>query len=628
MVRQGKAIQRCDRVWTRGNWLRPSALAWGIALLASRALAAGVVPDGGTKTSVAVGGNGRVTVGVAAPVGGVSYNTYRDFNISRSGVDLDNKSALARTIVSAVTSTNPSVLEGPLSVLGPQHANVIISNPNGVSVNGLTVRNVGNLALTTGQVSFNDFKTANEQLQRNIVLTTNQGAIEIGPEGLTGTLLNLELIAKQLRIGGPVTNLYDDSNSRARLVAGNSRAEIDTSVSPTDNLTSWITYSMPAVNPGQGIAIDITAAGSLMAGRIQLMVTDQGAGVRHAGTAYATAGDFVVSGTGDLQLASGKIDAKQDVLIGSGGFTGTGEVSAGRHLQLASERVDLSQATLAAGTRVPGDLVIGAEGQVHGQPIRLTDSTLTASGGIGVFDAGAGLVLTGTQLTANGNVVVAVPGLTTQAGSHRTAFTSKSGTVSIAADEATLAGTDIDGVGGTGIAARTLTLQDTKVQSSGAAVAIEASGAYAQQDSDVLAATDVRLHAGSVALESANRQSTLVASNGGVLIQSDTDVANGGALIQGQTRIAGEPQSNGAVTVHAGGNVSNVSTPDYLGILFGAGDDVDVQASGNVVNHHARMLSNGFLRVHADGDVSNEITKQAGANGEQPDLASKACPAH
>ncbi|MGN5480000.1 filamentous hemagglutinin N-terminal domain-containing protein [Cupriavidus basilensis] len=462
-MRQGKAIHRRDLVRVRGDRLRPSALAWGVALLASRALASGVVPDGGINApTVTASASGHITVNVNTPVGGVSTNTYRDFNVSRAGVDLDNRAASARTILNQVTGTNPSVLEGPLAVLGSQHANVIIANPNGVSVNGLAVQNVGNLALTTGQVSPTDFTTANGQLQRNLRIDTGQGAIEIGPEGLSGALLNLELIAKQIRVGGPVTNQYDDPNARARLVAGTSHAEVDTSVSPTDNLHRWITYSTPAINPGQGIAIDITAAGSLMAGRIELMVTDQGAGVRHAGAAYATAGDFVVSGTGDLQLASGKIDAKQDVLIGSGGFTGSGEVSAGRHLQVTSDRVDLSKATLVAGTQVTGDLVIGADGQVHSQPVRLTDSTFNASGGIGVFDAGAGLVLTGTQLTANGNVVVSVPSLTTQAGGQRTTLTSKSGTVSVAAGEATLAGTDIDGVGGTGITARILTLQDTQ----------------------------------------------------------------------------------------------------------------------------------------------------------------------
>lgn len=176
----------------------------GLALfaLAARGHAAGIVADGGTTTTVNVGAGGRIIVGVAGAVGGVSTNTYREFNVPRSGVDLDNSAARARTILNQVTGTNPSLLEGQLSVLGPR-ANVVIANPNGISVNGMTVQNMGNLALTTGQVSFNDF-TVNGQLQRNLVLTTNQGAIDIGPGGLSGTLLNLELIAKQLRVAGKV----------------------------------------------------------------------------------------------------------------------------------------------------------------------------------------------------------------------------------------------------------------------------------------------------------------------------------------------------------------------------------------------------------------------------------------
>lgn len=287
-------------------------------------LAAGVVPDGGTITTATVGANGRVTIGIAAPVGGVSNNTYRDFNVSRAGVDFDNHTAGARNIVNSVTSTNPSVLAGPMSVLGTR-ANVIISNPNGVSINGLIVQNVGNLALTTGQVSPDSIAVTSGQVPRNIVLTTSQGTIEIGPEGLSGTSLNLELSAKRIRVGGPVTNLYEHPNAKVRLVAGSSRAEIDTSISATDNLTRWIAYSAPTVSAGQGIAIDITGAGSLSSGRIELMVTDQGAGVRHAGAAYATAGDFSVSGTGDLQLASGTVTARQHPCGGHHDHGGPGD---------------------------------------------------------------------------------------------------------------------------------------------------------------------------------------------------------------------------------------------------------------------------------------------------------------
>ncbi|WP_112776046.1 filamentous hemagglutinin N-terminal domain-containing protein [Cupriavidus alkaliphilus] len=587
--------------------------------MATSALAAGVIPDGATATTATTGANGRITVGIADPVGGVSTNTYREFNVPRAGLDLDNNAARARTILNQVTSTNPSVLEGPLSVQGAR-ANVVISNPNGLSVNGLVVQNVGNLALTTGQVTFNDFTAANGQLQRNLVLSTSQGAIDIGAEGLSGTLLNLELAARRMRVGGKVENLYGDPNARVRAVAGASRAEIDTSVSPTDNLTPWITYTAPAVNPGQGIALDITGAGSLSSGRIELMVTDQGAGVRHAGAAYATAGDFLVSGTGDLQLASGRIEAKQDVLMGSGGLTGAGSISAGRHLQVDGDRVNLTGSTLAAGTGTAGDLVIGASGQAHSQPVQLTDTTLTASGGIGLFDAAEGIDLTGAQAKAGGNLLIKAPTLTTAGGTNRSSLVA-AGTVTITAGQATLAAVDVDGVSGTGLNAANLTLQDSRLQSSGAAVAIDATGRYAQTDSDVLAAGDVRLHAGTVAIDSGARQSTLIARGGGVLVHADGNVTNSGGLIQGQTRIVDEPFSAGAVTVRAGGSVLNTSMPDYLGILFGAADDVVVRAGGDVVNRYARMLSNGYLDVQASGDVINAITKTDGVNGGTPSIA-------
>ena len=561
----------------RGNfaWLPRGVAGWVTGLsqfaLAAHCLAAGVVPDGGTATTAVTGANGRITVGVAGAVGGVSTNTYREFNVPRAGVDLDNAAARARTILNQVTGTNPSLLEGQLSVLGPR-ANVVIANPNGISVNGMVVRNMGNLALTTGQVTFNDF-TVNGQLQRNLVLNTRQGAIDIGPGGLSGTLLNLELIAKQLRIAGKVENLYADANARVRAVVGDSHAEIDASVSPTDNLSPWIAYSAPSATPANGIALDITAAGSLMAGRIELMVTDQGAGVRHAGAAYATAGDFVVSGSGDLRLASGRIEANRDVVVASGGLRGTGTVEAGRHVSVASDRVELANAAIRAGSKGAGDIVIGASGQVHTEPVRLADTTLDASGGIGLFDAGTAMQLTGTRASAGGHLIV---------GAHDVA----------------LDGTVLTSVGG--------------------AANIDAAGRFALRDSDILAATDIRLHAGSIGLESAARQSTVVARSGGVLVQADGDMVNLGALVQGQTRIQDTAASLGAVTVQTGGSLRNESTPDSLAILFGVNDDVVVRAGGDVINRHARMLSNARLEVTAAGDLVNAITKSNGANAEQP----------
>ncbi len=77
------------------------------------------------------------------------------------------------------------------------------------------------------------------------------------------------------------------------------RAEIDTSVSPTDNLNPWVTYGSTGSGTPLGLAIDIASGGALTGGRIELLATDRGAGVRHADAALAMAGDLVVSSTGD-----------------------------------------------------------------------------------------------------------------------------------------------------------------------------------------------------------------------------------------------------------------------------------------------------------------------------------------
>ncbi|KWE88386.1 filamentous hemagglutinin N-terminal domain-containing protein [Burkholderia ubonensis] len=276
------------------------------------ALAAGIVPDGGTATSVSLAPDGRQLVNLAPAVAGVSSNTYSSFNVTAAGATLNNTGINARTIVNQVTSTNPSLIQGQIDVAGPR-ANVVLVNPNGITVNGGSFVNTGHVALSTGNVSFNDVQIAPGVIQRNVVLDTATGTIVVGPGGLASALIGLDLIAKTIRIDGPVNNTFTSPTAGVRLLAGSSRVELNTGLSPSDNANDWLTRSA-TMNPdtAASYAIDITAAGSLTSGRVQLIVTDRGPGVRSAGPLNASLGDFLLTSNGNVELSNTKIDVAQD----------------------------------------------------------------------------------------------------------------------------------------------------------------------------------------------------------------------------------------------------------------------------------------------------------------------------
>ncbi|AOJ85346.1 filamentous hemagglutinin (plasmid) [Burkholderia sp. MSMB0856] len=409
----------------RECYLLPVVVATAWCTLAPGVYAAGIVPDGGTATTVSTGTGGRQTVNIAPTIGGVSNNTYSSFNVSKAGADLNNVGINARTIVNQVTSTNPSLIQGNINVLGPR-ANVILANPNGVTVDGGSFTNTGHVVLSTGQVSFNDLTLAPGVVQRNVVVTTDRGAITIGPGGLSGTLVNLDLIAKQLSINGPVTNDFTSSTSGIRAIAGDSTATYDTSFSPSDNGHDWLIGTTSPGTKSNAVAVDITAAGGLTAGRVQLIVTDQGAGVHSLGKIYANAGDVVVTANGDIAIADGSLKAERDVGLTTSGTvslqgtqvtaannvnvqagnialsddaTGATTVSAGNTVYLTSTGAiantdSLIQAgtTASDGTTTGGDVVLNAAGDITNR---------SSANNLGIMFAANGQ----TKLTAGGNII-------------------------------------------------------------------------------------------------------------------------------------------------------------------------------------------------------------------------------
>lgn len=99
------------------------------------AYAVGISVDGGTAIKISTAANGHQTVNIAPTVAGVSNNTYSSFNVNAAGASLNNVGINAQAILSRATGTNPSIISGPIDVIGPR-ANVISANPKGIAVNG------------------------------------------------------------------------------------------------------------------------------------------------------------------------------------------------------------------------------------------------------------------------------------------------------------------------------------------------------------------------------------------------------------------------------------------------------------------------------------------------------------
>jgi filamentous hemagglutinin len=126
------------------------------------------------QPSVTQTSTGVPAVNIAAPnANGVSVNSYQAFDVGAAGLVLNNSvvagtpllggtlaanpnlsGRTAALIINQVTSTGPaSALLGPLEVFGNSAA-VVVSNPNGISVNGLALTNIPGLVLTTGTPQF------------------------------------------------------------------------------------------------------------------------------------------------------------------------------------------------------------------------------------------------------------------------------------------------------------------------------------------------------------------------------------------------------------------------------------------------------------------------------------------
>ena len=284
------------------------------AMLFVQSIGANVTVDD-TGTQVYNAKNGVQVIDIAtANSAGISHNRYVNYNVDPSGQVLNNAmqtpsqltvmtelagkimtnanlNTSAKVILNEVTGTSRSALNGHIEVAGAK-ADVIIANPYGITCSGCGFINTDQATLTTGTPKF----SADGNLTN---FNISQGNITVNGAGLNANSTSLlRLLSRSLNVDAQV------NAQQLEVVAGANQYDY----------ANGKTTAIAATDAAVQYAIDSTQLGGIYANRIRLIATEQGVGVRMAGDAAASAEDFTLNASGEIELKN-KISAKQNINI-------------------------------------------------------------------------------------------------------------------------------------------------------------------------------------------------------------------------------------------------------------------------------------------------------------------------
>ena len=379
--------------WNIAIWL-----AAGLFMTGTAGMAAGpIMPDPKAEArhqpQIEETANGIPLVNITAPSsGGVSRNEYEMFNVPDKGAILNNSYTLSKTelagyvpgnnnmaerpakiIVNEVTGAGSTSMDGFLEVAG-NRADVVIANPNGITVNGGGFINTGKAFLTTGKPVYD----GEDHLQR---FDITGGDILIEGKGLGGKETeSLAILSRAVKINAGIWAK-------------------DLHITTGANTVDAKTLEASAIEGKGGrpaFALDTAAIGGMYAGRITLVGTEKGLGVNNSGTWSAEDnltldwnGDLKNSGTlyskGNTDLRASHLENDKTIAAGKditasadGHVTNTGTVGAGINeigkltetgtLEIQSRRVDNRQGNLLAGNRlsISSGSLSNVKGQISG----------------------------------------------------------------------------------------------------------------------------------------------------------------------------------------------------------------------------------------------------------------------
>ncbi|MDQ7970202.1 MAG: hemagglutinin repeat-containing protein, partial [Oxalicibacterium faecigallinarum] len=492
---------------------------------------------------------------------GISHNQYTRYDVEAIGLVLNNGNvsqsarqsqlagqvvanvnlgAEARVILNEVVSPRRSTIAGFTEVVGGK-ADVIVANPYGITCSGCGFINTDRVTLTTGTPNFGlDGSVTGFSVQRGDILI-NGGGLNASAQQI------LDLVARSVKVDGQINT---SANGSLGIVTGTNKWSYG---------SREVTGSTTAAADTPLYALDSTALGGVYAGRIRIIATEAGLGVRMLGDAAASADDFTVTSAGKVEIRS-KISAERDLAIASTVAQGDAinlidaSVTAGRDMSLTATQ---GGATLSGGVLVASnDLSFGLGSLLDSASnATLTDNNKRFAG------------RTFTQNVAND---ANISGISYSAG---TELNGEFGSLTVGSDGVTL--------------------------SAGTSLALTTTGDLALDKANIHADRNLDLTAtvGAISIGSGTGQGIQSAA-GDISLRANNGLTNSGTVTA----------DTGSLTARVNGTLTNSGTLHAATALDIA--DLNNGGSQNLTNN-GTLLADGTLAVRANAFTNNSSVRAA-----------------
>lgn len=323
--------------------------------------------------------NGLPLVQIAPPNGkGVSHNQYQNFTVPVEGAILNNSFQLSKTqlagyvqgnpnlnrgtasvILNEVTSHNLFNLNGFLEVAG-HRADVILANPNGITVNGGGFINTSRAILATGKPYFDPNGNINH-------FTIDHGIVTVEGKGLDARQTDsLAILSRAAQINAGIWA------KKLQVVTG--RNQINAQTLQNKPIETKEETAAPE------IALDVAAVGGMYADSIYLVGTEKGLGVNLEGKVQAT-GDISIDVHGNLHVKQETIGGG-NVTLQAENLENKGQVFAGKNLKLhAHKTINNTGESSGQNLEVQGETI-------HNTGLLSADHTAAIKGNTLINEAG------------------------------------------------------------------------------------------------------------------------------------------------------------------------------------------------------------------------------------------------